>query len=300
LEAQISEVQLTEEQIADCETKAELEVRISQTQNAKKKAAQRELVAWHEEHRSSIWEPVLARFAKKRSLQESLYQIQNTCATMKESLWPSDDRNMQHTLLRHRILEECGYVNEGVLTPQGLIASEVNEGHPFMMTQLFLQEQKRLRPDSKDPPLSQTDLLTVLALFLGERKEDSVQRPDDLRVPKPVIDMLWTMSEVCVKVIATEKKHGLPYDEAFWEMSLEWIEPVHAWLQGVSFPELAATYEIFEGNLMKALLKLGGLLEEFQAMAALAGEVGLLRLLEGARQLVLRDIVMAESLYLRI
>ena len=296
LTQQIAEIRLTEEQMADCQAKADLEVRISQTQNAKKKAAQRELAAWHEEHRISVWEPVLARFAKVKSLQESLYQNQNTCALMKSYLWP-DDHNMQNTLLRHRILEECGYVSEGVLTPQGLLASEVNEGHPFMMTQLFLQEKYGLNPER----LGQKDLLTVMALFLGEKKDDSVQRPDDLHVSKPVIDALWTMSELCVKMLAVEKKHGLPYDEAFWGMSLEWVEPVAEWLSGeVSFPELAAKYEIFEGNLMKALLKLGGLLEEFQAMAALSGEVQMLRLLDGARQLVLRDIVIAESLYLRI
>jgi len=296
LEKQISEIHLTEEQIADCQTKVDLELRVSQTQNAKKKAAQRELVAWHEGHRASLWEPVLARFANMRTLQESLYQIRNTCASMKDYLWPSDDdRNMQNTLLRHRILEECGYVTEGVLTPQGLLASEVNEGHPFMMTQLFLQQKDGLNP------LTQIELLTVMALFLGEKKDDSVQRPDDLHVPKSVINTLWTMSELCVKMLAVEKKHGLPYDEAFWGISLEWVEPVHAWLQGdVTFPELAATYELFEGNLMKALLKLGGLLEEFQAMASLSGEVAMLKMLEGARQLVLRDIVMAESLYLRI
>jgi superfamily II RNA helicase len=292
LTQKISDIHLTEEQFADCEVKADLEVRVSQSQNAKKKAAQRELAAWHEAHRTSIWEPILARFANKRTLQGSLYQLQNTCESMKAYLWPSDDRNMQNTLLRHRILEECGYVNEGVLTPQGLLASEVNEGHPFMMTQLFLQQNIN--------PLSQKDLLTVMALFLGERSSETVQRPDDLNVPKPVIDALWSMSELSVKMLAIEKKHGLPYDEAFWGMSLEWVEPVHEWLQGTSFPELAATYEIFEGNLMKALLKLGGLLEEFQAMATLSGEVDMLKMLEGARQLVLRDIVMAESLYLRI
>jgi superfamily II RNA helicase len=273
-----------------------LEARISQTQNAKKKAAQRELALWHEEHRASVWEPVLARFSKLRTLEETLSQLQNTCVSMKAYLWPSeDDRNMQNTLLRHRILEECGYVSEGVLSPQGLLASEVNEGHPFMMTQLFLQQKDTLNP------LSQKDLLTVMALFLGEQKSDAVQRPDDLHVAKPVIDTLWTMSELCVKMLSIEKKHGLPYDERFWGLSLEWIEPIAEWLEGeVILPELAVKYEMFEGNLMKALLKLGGLLEEFQAMASLSGEVQMLRLLEGSRQLVLRDIVMAESLYLRI
>ena len=153
LTQQISDIHLTEEQVAACEAKADLEVRISQTQNAKKKAAQRELTAWHEEHRTSIWEPVLNRFAKRQTLQDNLNHIQNTCEKMKAYLWPSDDdRNMQNTLLRHRTLEECGYVTEGALTPCGLLASEVNEGHPFMMTQLFLQEQNRLRPDSTIAP----------------------------------------------------------------------------------------------------------------------------------------------------
>jgi superfamily II RNA helicase len=298
LRKQISEIHLSEEQLADVRIKVDLEQRISQTQNAKKKAAQRELVAWHEAHRSSVWDPVLDRFAKLTSLQESLYRIQNSCEAMKKCLWPTDDdHNMQNTLLRHRILEECGYVSGGVLTSQGLLASEVNEGHPFMMTQLFLQQKNGLNPQS----LNQHELLTVLALFLGERSSDAVQNPNDLKVSKPVINALWSMSEVCVKMVQVEKRHGLPYDEKFWEMSLEWIEPVAEWLEGeVILPELAAKYEIFEGNLMKALLKLGGLVEEFQAMASLAGEVEMLRMLEGARQLVLRDIVLAESLYLRI
>jgi superfamily II RNA helicase len=295
---QISEIHLTEEQVSDCQAKGDLEQLISQTQNSKKKAAQRDLSAWHEGHRTSVWEPVLARFAKLKTLQKSLYQIQNICENMKVSLWPSeDDGNMRNTLLRHRILEECGYVNNGRLSPHGLLASEVNEGHPFMMTQLFLQQQNGLIP------LSHKDLLIVLALFLGEKKNDAVKSPNNLNqnISKDVIDTLWNMSEFCVKMISIEKKHGLPYDEAFWDMSLEWIEPVAEWLNGeISLPELAANYEIFEGNLMKALLKLGGLVEEFQAMAALAGEVDMLRMLEGARQLVLRDIVVAESLYLRI
>ena len=165
-----------------------------------------------------------------------------------------------------------------------------------MMTELFLQQNKELRPK-----LTQAELLTVLALFLGEKKNDSVQRPDSLNVSKAVIDTLWEMNEVCVKMSSIEKKYGLPYDESFWSLSLEWVEPIAEWVKGeISIPELAATYEIFEGNLMKALMKLGGLLEEFQAMASLSSNLEMLTILEGARQLVLRDIVLAESLYLRI
>jgi hypothetical protein len=47
-------------------------------------------------------------------------------------------------------------------------------------------------------------------------------------------------------------------------------------------------------------MKLSGLLEEFQAMATMSEQVEMLAKLEEARPLVLRDIVLSESLYLRI
>ena len=47
-------------------------------------------------------------------------------------------------------------------------------------------------------------------------------------------------------------------------------------------------------------MKLMGLVEEFRALATLSNDVGWLEKLEGAQEIVLRDVVVAESLYLRI
>jgi superfamily II RNA helicase len=302
LRRQIAECRLTEEQISDCQRKIDLELRISQSQNSKKKLAQRELAAWHEEHRPSVWDPILERFSKRETLCSSLYRCETSCrdSDAEKEKYLCDDsfssRNMPCTALRHQILEECGYVVDGRLSPQGLLASEANEGQPFMMTELFLQQSKALS-------LGQKELLTTMALFIGEKKSDhgQIQNPNNLNVSKPVIDALWSISDFVTKMVAIEKRCGVPYDEKFWGMSLEWVEPIAEWLEGEAIlPELAAKYDLFEGNLMKALMKLSGVLEEFQAMASLAGEVKMLELLEGARQLVLRDIVLAESLYLRI
>jgi len=295
---QISEISLTEEQLSECSEKKEIELRLANSQNSKKKAAQRELLLWNESHRASIWDPVLLKFSNREKLQQSLSQLHHTCKLMEASLWPSEgDHSMPSISLRHRILEEFGYVIDGHLSPHGLLASEINEGHTFMMTQLFLKESKSLKPLS----LSQKNILTCLSVFLGEKRDDAVQNPHDLNVDKEVIESILFMNNCAKEVICAEKKYGLPYDGAFWEMSLEWVEPISEWLSSdISLPELAGSYQLFEGNTMKALMKLAGLVEEFQAMASLSGEVEMLRVLEGARQLVLRDIVLAESLYLRI
>jgi superfamily II RNA helicase len=300
LSQQISEIHLTEEQASDCQTKVELELKVSQTQNAKKKAAQRELAAWHEEHRSSVWEPVLARYSKRETLRASLYQVQNTCEGMKKFLWPEDnDHNMQNTFVRHRILEECGYVSDGRLTLRGRLASEANEAQPFLMTELFLSLKKNLKH------CSAVELLTILALFLGETRDDVMPTaPSALAVSDLVKSYLWLMVDVSKECCELERKHGVPIDSGrrgYWDINTEWIEPVADWLKGdVTLPELCVQHEIFEGNMMKALLKLSGLLDEFLAMCGLTGELEWLAELSGARQLILRDIVVAESLYLRV
>jgi superfamily II RNA helicase len=102
------------------------------------------------------------------------------------------------------------------------------------------------------------------------------------------------------KLIAMEERYRI-HDPKLWELRPDWMDPIAEWLEGeVSVAELAAKYELFEGNVQKALLKLGALLEEFQAMATISGNVKILKLLDDARPLVLRDLILAESLYLRI
>jgi superfamily II RNA helicase len=92
----------------------------------------------------------------------------------------------------------------------------------------------------------------------------------------------------------------------FWAVSTEWMEPIQEWISAleeekeVSLASIAQRYDLFEGNVLKALMSLASLVEEFQALATLRNSVDMLRLLEPAREMILRDIVIAESLYLRL
>ena len=109
------------------------------------------------------------------------------------------------------------------------------------------------------------------------------------------------MNRTATTIVELEHKYRIPYDNQFWSLSTEWVEPVAEWLEGaVSVAELAMKYELFEGNVQKALMKLSALLEEFQALATMSGNVDMLDKLAEARPLVLRDLVLAESLYLRV
>ena len=116
------------------------------------------------------------------------------------------------------------------------------------------------------------------------------------------------MKQDCVKGLAIEKKYNC-MDPRFWKISTLWVEPIYQWLSAAessstgtnyTIGSLAQQFDFFEGNVIKSLMKLASLVEEYQTLATLVGDTEALKLLEPARELILRDVVVAESIYLRL
>jgi len=166
------------------------------------------------------------------------------------------------------------------------------------MAELFTNQTTTLSP------LTVRELLVVLALFIGEGRDENLFTSHSvsyLNVSKGVSQVLLLLDDARQDVLRLEKKHGIAYDPKFWDLSTEWLEPISDWVNSEeSVAQIAARHEMFEGNVQKAVMKLSGLLEELQAMATMSENVEWLMKLEEARPLVLRDIVLSESLYLRI
>jgi superfamily II RNA helicase len=273
-----------------CQERLELELVVRNSQNSRKKAATRELVKWNDEHPPAKWNGVLERYRRWEELAE---QVANSCTA------PVGAEAEAHVALRLRVLSECGYVESGgelgSLTPLGRLASEVNEGHPFLMAELFGRMRVAV------PTVE--NLLCILATFVGEssRNDEVAKSPDQLKVSKEVCAELWRLDADARRLMAIEERVGLPVDPEYWALSTEFIEPVAEWIAtDEPLAVVAARYEMFEGNFQKGLLKLASLVEEFQSLATLAGEPQILAVLDAARPRILRGVVVAESLYLRL
>lgn len=293
---------LTDEEKKGCAEKEALEEKISQLQNAKKKAAMRELEAWKVAHRESTWNPIMARYNAYKECQRECWELESRLEALElEASVPS-------LLRRQAVLVEYGYVDaeadadalakataktSGCLTELGLLASEVNEGHPFLMTELFL----RLRNRSDAWTLA--DLLCILAIFLGEQRggDEMPKSPSELEIDTNVRDELLRI----MKDAEVGCKRDGGRDVEYWTLNTVWVEPISCWICGDDLlASVAAEYGVFEGNMQRALMKLMGLVDEFKALATLANDIGWLAKLEGAQVVVLRDVIIAESLYLRI
>lgn len=296
LDTQQAAMKFSEEELSVCSEKARLEDVIANSHNAKRKQANREYEAWKEEHKESVWGSILQSYKEYTAIgsKKQTVQAMLTCFAKRKDILSL--REVPEALPRFRVLEEFQYVDRKddtfVLTDKGRLSSECNEGHSFLLTEymLYLHENISLSQ------FTVYDVLTSLSIFLGEMKDE---------VTRASVDGEVALHLECIRGKAKkgydlERQHGVMYS-GFWDLNEEWVEPMQAWLTGeYSIAQIAHTFQLFEGAVQKAILKLAALLEELQSLATLHASVDLLRFLEEGRNLVIQDTMLAESLYLRI
>jgi len=282
---------LAPQEIAAMEERDDLAAKLKVSVNAARKVAQKDWSAWENTHLGPRWAKLVSELwpaynASKRSLR----QIEQTLVSMEDpsrDVWPS-----------LYALSEMGFLEKPVgpeyplkLTPLGVMATEVNEGHAILMSQAFAS--------GVTSNLTAEQILTVLAAFIQEGGE--MPAVDSLNIPKECISTLWKihgMSEHAqtleAKVSAARPKDG------FWSLNTTWVEPVWRWLNGTGAQELCADYEFYEGNLMRTLMKLVNILEEWRSLATLSTDTEMLEKLRGYEERLMNGIAVCDSLYLRI
>jgi len=291
LETKQKALKFSEEELAVCSEKARFETLIANSQNSTKKRAIRDYDAWKQDHKESVWGSLFEMYVQYTQLEARKTGLKSSLSVQKSSLFDVPEVHQ-----RFLVLEEFEYVNyendEYTLTAKGHLASECNEGHPFLLTEYMLY----LHNTISISPYTLHDVLTALAIFLGEAKENKTHAVVTGRLAEH-INMIHYHAQAGY---TEERKQGILYTD-YWELNEEWVELMQAWLTGeYSLAQLANKYELFEGAVQKAILKLAAIVEELQALATLHSSVDLLAFLEGARTMILQDTILAESLYLRI
>lgn len=290
LEKSIGSIYLTDDQMVACEKRKSLEECIVVNQNSKKKQAIRELDSWKQAHKDSVWKGPYEQYIEISSLRSQIDRLRALYNNyiLRDSEF--DKYALPQVCLRKKVLEGFGYLVNDTLDQKGILASEVNEGHPFLMTEFILRI-------NKENPLSLEEFLSVLAIFVGESHETTHLE----NLSPNVLGQIHIIENDARAGMEREIECGLDKDENYWSLHGEWVEPIAEWLVGEhTLASLAHKFELFEGNVQKVLMKLSSLLEEVQSMATLLKNTDLLKFLEPGRNLILRDMILAESLYLRI
>jgi superfamily II RNA helicase len=191
------------------------------------------------------------------------------------------------------ILKEAAYLDtECKLTPKGVLATEFNEGHSLLCTEFFSRDlHKNLTGD---------ELVATLACFMEEKEKDDGPTLNDLSVSKSVKDALHSIGGIAEEFLGLEDSTGLHSPTGYWGLSLTWVDPIWRWIQGDSAAAICSEYGLFEGNFVRAVLRVANMVDEWTSVATLAQDLETLEKLQDVKQRLIREILVPDSLYLHL
>ena len=179
------------------------------------------------------------------------------------------------------------------LTVRGIIATEINEAHPILLTELYLQNLT----DS----LEIEELIGLFAAFLDEKQTDDTPTFDHLEVSTNLKNILSDLQKMISKYVQKEREHCVVNTpNNYWKISPSLIEPIIKWIQGEEISVICADYELFEGNFIRSVLKIGNIVDEWIAIATYMQHPQQIERCMSIKNKLVRDIALPDSLYLRI
>jgi len=269
--------------LKDMEERERLEEALKNSVNAAKKKAQQAMEQWKNMHQGPAFALQWVKYKEGKKLLEDLAASNTEVASLE---------NFQGTVTPLlSVLQDTGFLEGEALTELGVLATELNEGNPLLMSMGYTKGLLAT--------LSGEEIVAFLCAFLTEGKEEGPQLKS-LKIPSTVCSALYELDSFVDVFMGAEKKHGVVSPYGYWSLNSYWIEPVWRWLGGEGVSTICDDYVLYDGNFMRVVLKVANLLEELTAMATHTKDVETLAKLEGLQGKLVRDVAVPESLYLRI
>ena len=295
IEAQLAASPITQAQRTDLDEKARIESVIKVSANAGKRKAQLELDRWTDRHMGPAWKLAAVQYAGYKKLETELAARAEAIVVLTCPVGSTRVAPVLRALAAWGALDIAEDVTAPKLTKFGTLATEINEGNPMLIAKLY--ETRALAE------YTQEEIVSVLGAFIVDREaEQKTVHPRALplfisdRVKETLVTVdMWGQQGVRIDLDCVVES-----PENFWSLATLWVCIGHEWVSGASATELVAKYEIYEGNLMRGLLKLANILNEWIAMATYTADVDMLDKLKDTHKLLLRDISIPESLYLHL
>jgi len=283
----LAAIAITDAERADMAEYEKISANIKATTNAARRVEQKALEAWKQKRVGPRWHTIMQEaWPKYKKCSAEVAYLKMQLSALEEP-----QRDILPTL---KSLERMGFMENGALTPLGSMATEVNEGHAILMPLFYALGEHLKTPE---------ELIAFLAVFLGEGSKDGTSlTATQLKVPDTVRTAVRKVEELVGICRATEAEVGVTTGNnwEYWDLNYKFVEIVWRYMEGEEVPTLCADYELFEGNLIRILLKMGNILQEWQVLATMAKNVEQLAMLSGAESLLSVGTMGSESLYLRL
>lgn len=216
--------------------------------------------------------------ALKRRTQELLSQLSAIDSETEEAL-----KSIGKTLVHYGYLagpeRTVSEYTPADLTMKGLIAVDIHECNSMLLTELILNGGDILTGD----PI---DVIPVLGLFLEAKDTDRT------KVYSPTVKS--KVKQVSLLAEKVSAQFNVPID-----LSDETCDVVQLWIKtgNINTTVIDTETELLEGEIVRLLLKLNNICREIQAAATLAQLPDVAKAVEGYSQLIVRGVVIPDSIY---
>ena len=287
ISSEIAALNLGEPYQSGIAKRLEIEQKMKAAVNAERKSLQKELDSVKNKQLGPKWNQALANIQILQKLQAEKQEKEFALQELEEyrsSIQPVVEFLCHLGYLRHNDPSTLTHDDLGL---KGLLATEVNEGHPILMTELYVEESLH--------HLSGDELVAVLSAF-QEKKEE---QPSELHVPTNVTHALNHMERMARHFEEVEHTIGAPV-EGYWSVSRSMVEPMWRWMQGEHASVICKEYDLFEGNLIRSVMKVANMLDEWLSMATYCQHTEQIQKITETRSKILHGIAVGDSLYLRL
>jgi superfamily II RNA helicase len=270
--------------------RSNLEMRVKMTTNAVRKDAQRELDRWKDKHMGPKWESGWKLWSEwkklmieKENIQANIKYMEDTFVNPKTLLDPSIE-----------FLKDIEFLNEDgiTLTKLGIMSTEINEAHSILLPLIYFKGYFN--------NLSTANIVSLLGIFINSNdiSEENRLYLNDLQLDKDVITIMRSIAELSEELIKKEYEYIPSAGKEYWQLEYTWSEIGYRWCAGEAVDVLCGEYGIYEGNLMRGIMKMSNMLEELKSLATLSTNVELLNKLDEIK--LIRDVAIPDSLYLKL
>lgn len=284
-------LQLAEPFLSGCAKRYELEQKMKQTVNAERKQVQRELDGVKNRQMGPKWNKALEDYQTLQRIEQEQQQVENQIQEVEQyqrDIQPIAEFLYKLGYIRHADTNSLVKEDLGL---KGILATEINEGHPILMTELYVEGTLH--------SLSGDDLVCALSCF--HEKKDTEEHPSlsELCVSAAVRTALETIQAMAHQFEDIEHRLGAP-KEGYWTLSTQMVEPMRRWMEGEHASVICAEYQLFEGNFIRSVLKIANMLDEWMSMATYCQHTEQIEKITEVRSRILRDVIVSDSLYLRL
>lgn len=253
-----------------CEEREKLETSIKSTGNAEKKKYQSQLESWKNRHIGKRWDDYWKEYKQTTALRQEVERLKQDVVELQKV----------DTVIvnRKELLSKFEYIESDTLTQKGLLASMIHEGHPLLMSHLFMEKLLH--------EMSINQIVSYLSMFLEDKEETEGIFSDSI---------LRSLQTYAKQMSEAELVKSNP---SYWKLTDQWMDIVDKWMNGETF--VCEEFGIEYGNFVRSILRLSNIVDEWVNIATSLQDVEMIEKCKDVRQLLVRGFVIPDSLYLRI